>query len=110
MLQIGQLLLRVYSGDEWIAYWEISGGFRTTTSPAIASWGPGRLDVFSRGENNALWHKWFANGAWHAWESLGGFVTAGPAAVSWGTGRIDAFARGTDGAFWHRWFDGAWEP
>jgi hypothetical protein len=65
------------------------------------------LDVFSRGEHDALWHMW-SEGSWSQWESLGGIVTADPAATSWGPGRIDAFARGTGGAFWHRWFEGGW--
>ena len=94
-----------------MGYWSIGAGMTTTTSPALASWGPGRLDVFSRGEDDALWHMSRTAGAaseWSAWESLGGIVTAGPAATSWGPGRIDTFVRGTDGAFWHRWFEGGW--
>ncbi len=49
--------------------WEwLGGGF--TTGPAACSWAPGRLDLFGRGEDSALWHGWFTNGAWHVWESL----------------------------------------
>jgi hypothetical protein len=82
----------------------LGGGF--TTGPAAASWGPGRLDVFGRGEDNALWHAWFENGRWSHWESLGGGLTSRPAAASRGRRRLDVFARGTDNALWHRWFDG----
>jgi len=78
-----------------------------TSGPAASSWAPGRLDVFVRGTDNAMWHKWF-DGAWRGWESLGGGLTSEPAAVSWGPGRIDGFARGTDNQLWHKWFDGAW--
>jgi hypothetical protein len=86
-------------------------GFRTafTSAPAVCSWGPTRLDVFGRGEDNALWHRWLTGREWSDWESLGGTLTAPPAAVSWGEGRIDVFVRGTDLALWHKWFtDGEW--
>jgi Repeat of unknown function (DUF346) len=80
-----------------------------TSAPAVCSWGPARLDVFGRGPDDALWHKWLDGREWSDWESLGGTLTSPPAAVSWGEGRIDAFARGTDNTLQHRWFaDGGW--
>lgn len=82
----------------------LGGGF--TTGPAAVSWGPGRIDVFGRGEDNALWHAWFENGRWSDWELLGGGLTSRPAAASRGHRRLDVFARGTDNAIWHRSFDG----
>lgn len=91
-----------------ISDWEsLGGGF--TSAPAVCSWRSGRLDVFGRGEDFTLWHKWFAGGQWSDWETLGGALTSPPAAVSWGEGRIDVFVRGTDNALWHKWFrDGSW--
>ncbi len=74
-----------------------------TSAPAVASWASGRLDVFVRGTDSALWHKWYQNG-WSGWESLGGVLTSAPGAVSWGPNRIDVFAAGTDSAMWHRWW------
>ena len=88
-----------------MADWESLGG-GLTSAPAIASWAKGRLDVFGRGTDNALWHKSLADGAWSEWKSLRGILTSPPAAVSWGEGRIDVFVRGTDRALWHRWFTG----
>src|SRR5215204_963409 len=85
--------------------WFSLGG-RLTSAPAVCSWGPGRLDVFARGEGNSLLHKWLTGRDWSDWESLGGELTSPPAAVSWGVGRIDVFVRGTDQALWHRWFTG----
>ena len=82
--------------------WESLGGV-LTSGPGVCSWSSGRLDVFVRGTDNALWHKWFSNG-WSGWESLGGVLTSDPAAVSWGPNRIDVFVRGTDNALWHKWF------
>ena len=86
--------------------WESLGGV-ITSGPAASSWANGRLDVFARGTDSALWHKWF-DGGWSDWESLGGVLTSEPAVCSWASGRLDVFARGTDSALWHKWFDGGW--
>ena len=89
----------------WLG-WESLGGV-LTSGPGVSSWKAGRLDVFVRGTDSALWHKWFDNG-WSGWESLGGVLTSTPSAVSWGNGRIDVFVRGTDNALWHKWFQNGW--
>jgi hypothetical protein len=86
--------------------WESLGG-TLTSGPGVASWGSGRLDVFARGTDSALWHIWYDNG-WSTWERLGGTLTSSPGAVSWDQGRIDVFARGTDSALWHIWYDNGW--
>jgi hypothetical protein len=69
----------------------------------------GRLDVFGKGPDNALWQTfWTASGGWRAWTSKGGNLTSAPA-ISWQQDyqRIDVFARGTDNAVWQRyWIDG----
>src|SRR5262245_31602658 len=73
------------------ADWQSLGG-GITSAPAICSWAPGRLDVFARGEDFALWHKYSRDlQSWSEWESLGGGLASPPAAVSWGEGRIDVF-------------------
>jgi hypothetical protein len=36
--------------------WEDLGGI-LSSAPAVSSWSANRLDVFGRGQNNALWHK-----------------------------------------------------
>jgi hypothetical protein len=73
------------------------------SSPAVSSWGSGRLDVFVRGGDNALWHRFSSNNGstWSAWESLGGTLTSDPAAVSWNSNRVDVFARGADNSLQH---------
>jgi hypothetical protein len=38
--------------------WEKLGG-QLTSSPSACSWGGVRIDVFAKGTDNALWHKWF---------------------------------------------------
>jgi hypothetical protein len=74
-------------------------GGRLTSQPAVASWAPGRYDVFARGTDNALWHKWYAGG-WSGWESLEGELSSPPAVASSGVGRLDVFIRGADNALW----------
>ena len=95
---------------------QISGG------PDAASWAPGRLDVFARGTNGHLLHRWFDGGVWGpgglsgGWEDLGSPETASgsgltsdPAAVSTKFNRIDVFARGPNMKLWRkRWNGTSW--
>ncbi|MGI2904554.1 S8 family serine peptidase [Tolypothrix sp. VBCCA 56010] len=83
------------------------------SGPSVASWGSGRLDVFVRGTDDAVWRKWSANGgaSWSNWESLGGVVTSSPASISRAPNLIEVFVRGTDSKLYHKWWDGtAWRP
>jgi len=43
----------------------------------LAQNGDGRLEVFARGDDNAVWHIWqlAANNGWGNWVSLGGTVS-----------------------------------
>jgi len=66
----------------------------------------GRLEVFARGTDNALWHIWQTAphaGPWSAWSSLAGSITSTPAVAVNTDGRLEIFARGTDHALWHIW-------
>ena len=92
--------------DMW-SNWQSLGGV-LTSDPATVSWGDGRTDVFVRGTDNALWHKWF-NGTWSGWESLGGVLSSGPDVSSWAAGHLDVFARGSDNALWQKRFDGLFD-
>jgi hypothetical protein len=93
--------------------WASLGGI-STAKPAMASWGPGRLDVFVRGTDDELWHGWFTGFQFFGWEPLGGVLASGPTVAAWGPNRLDVFVEGTDGGMWHRWWDGTrwngWEP
>ena len=86
--------------------WEDLGGI-ITEGPAAASWAANRLDVFAKGGDNALYHKWWDGSSWGGWESLGGGIDSAPGAVSWGPNRIDVFVRGLDNALYHKWWDGS---
>jgi hypothetical protein len=93
--------------------WEALGGV-LSSGPDAASWGLNRIDVFGRGTDNALWHKWWDGSSWSHWEPLGGVLSADPGVVSWGSGRLDVFVKGADEQLWHRWHEGGawsdWEP
>ena len=70
------------SANSW-SNWEDLGGV-LTSGPGVSSWAANRLDVFVRGTDNALWHKWWNGSSWNGWESLGGVITSAPTAASWG--------------------------
>jgi hypothetical protein len=90
---------------EWSNWADLGGTL--TSSPAAASWGRNRLDVFARGTDNALYHIYWNGSRWSNWDSLGGNLTSSPGAVSWGPNRIDVFVRGTTNALFHKWWDGS---
>jgi hypothetical protein len=95
--------------------WDSLGG-ALTSGPAATSWGGNREDVFARGPDGQLWHRWRDGGGWAPWERIGGLLASGtsPAAVSWGPNRIDVLVTGIDQGLWHAWWDGSswkgWEP
>jgi len=64
----------------------------------------GRLEVFVRGSDKALWHKWQGapNDGWSGWGSLGGWIDLLETARN-ADGRLEVFVRGSDGALWHKW-------
>src|SRR5262252_2994566 len=63
--------------------WESLGG-ALRGAPAVSSWSSGRLDVFVRGTDDAMWHKWWDGNTWSGWEYQSGVLSAHPSAVSWG--------------------------
>lgn len=94
---------------------ESLGGSNVAGDPAISSQESGRLNLFYRGTDSALYHKYFSkasgwsNGTTGAWSNLGGTIASGPDAVSWGDGRIDVVARGNDNAVYLKSYaSGAW--
>jgi spore germination protein YaaH len=84
-------------------------GGTVSASPAVASWGANRLDVFVRWTDGSLRHSGWAGGAWSGWENLGGSFIGEPSVVSWGPNRLDVFVRGTDNSLWHlAWTGSVW--
>ncbi len=77
-----------------------------TSRPAVTRTSDGRLEVFARGTDNALWHIWqTAPGAAfvQSWESRGGVIVDSPAVEKNANGRLEVFARGADNNLWHIW-------
>jgi len=67
--------------------------------------GDGRLEVFVRGDDNAVWHIWQTapNNGWSGWASLGGNIPAVPVVFPNADLRLEVFARGDDNGLWHIW-------
>ena len=86
-----------------VTTWEPMGG-TPISGPGVTHWGPGQnLDVFWRGTDDRLKHKWFPdNQAWSIEEDLGGTLASDPAATSRTTNMRDVFWRGTDNHLKHR--------
>jgi hypothetical protein len=72
--------------------------------PSAVSWAENRIDLFTRGGDNAIWHKSWNGSIWSGWASLGGSVTSSPDAASWSSGRLDVFAMGTNGQLYHKYY------
>jgi hypothetical protein len=105
-LVLGALTASVTPASADFKPWETLGG-QLVGEPASVSWAPGRIDVFVRGTDDHLWHRYY-QGGWSAWENLGGVLTSAPAVSSWGPGRLDVVARGTAGDLQHRYYQGGW--
>ncbi|AKF85453.1 hypothetical protein MFUL124B02_12885 [Myxococcus fulvus 124B02] len=85
------------------------GNHDHASSPAVASWGPNRMDVFTTDLNGQLWQTFWTGSAWSAMSPLGGTLLSTPAAVSRDANRIDVFGRGTDNAIHQKsWNGSAW--
>lgn len=81
--------------------------YRMTSAPDATSWSSDRLDVFWRGWDNTLRHKWWTDtDGWQSTESLGGNLSSGPGAASWAWNRLIVLARWSDGSLRYRRWDG----
>jgi hypothetical protein len=85
-------------------------GLTLNAVPAITTWSGGRLDVFARASDGAIWHAACSSSCtalsnWSGWESLGGYFSSGPAAVAWSAGRIDIIGAGGDTTLYHKDYD-----
>ena len=76
---------------------------------AVESMEAGRVDLFTRGSDDALHQKVLQGGVWSGWNDLGGVLASAPAAVSMNAGRMDVFARSSTDTLVQRTFsNGAW--
>src|SRR5690606_28140924 len=97
------------SQAQWRAWAELDGAI--TSAPTATAWNNNaRIDLFVRGSENQLLHRWLEANRWSEWESLGGDLRSAPSCVSWNNSRIDCFAAmNWSNGLWHIWWDGiAW--
>lgn len=103
-----------WNGQGWSAWASIGAPpVGADGDPSIASWGPGRLDVFVRGNDGKLWQTFSDDyGAhWNPWlKPVGdeGELVRWPEVSSRGPGLYDVFVVGTDGQIWQRFYDNGW--
>jgi hypothetical protein len=100
---------KAWTGTEWFPStekWEDFGG-SFASSPAVASWGPGRLDIVGISKEGSVLHKFWHEG-WSKWEDLGGGPFIGtPRITSWGPGRFDIWALDEKKELNHLYWDGS---
>jgi hypothetical protein len=71
------------------------------SGPAVASRGPGQLDVFALGKDNAMLQESWTGTHWSGWQALCGTFTSKPSGVSFGPNRIDLFEQGSKNDLMH---------
>ncbi|WP_328605234.1 glycoside hydrolase family 27 protein [Amycolatopsis sp. NBC_00345] len=72
--------------------------------PAATAGADGRIDVYVRGLDNAVWQRGYDGNRWGDWHRLGGTLTDSPSVTADGT----LYTRGADGQVWTRATDGSW--
>ncbi|MCC6554630.1 MAG: hypothetical protein IT372_16745 [Polyangiaceae bacterium] len=90
--------------------WRALDGLTLTDALSVCLDSGGRVVVFGRGADGAVWHRWYDGADWSAWVSLDGAILDAPSAVLTADGRLVVFAIGTDRALWHRFHDNGWSP
>ena len=83
--------------------WASRGGI--IFNPVATNNADGRLEVFAKGSDNALWHIWQTapNNGWSGWGSMGGGIQGSIAVGRNADGRLEVFVKGNDSALWHIW-------
>jgi CubicO group peptidase (beta-lactamase class C family) len=87
------------------------GGFRIGSSPSVIANGADFREVFVRGKDGGVYHKFWNGKKWSAWFGLGGQIKDAPSAVQVHPGFYDIYVRGMDDRLWQKWWDGTkWNP
>lgn len=82
--------------------------------PTIVSWAPGRLDVFVRGGDDRLWHRYSQDGGstfvdWYRpFADQGIALASSPNTSSRGPDRLDVYFVGSDGQVYERFWENVW--
>lgn len=94
--------------------WNNLGDQKFASAPAVASWGPGHLEVFALDQSQKIQHNWyrFGAGGWSGWYGFTGDQTfqGAPAAAAYAPNKLHLFARGTDNKLYQRYLTapGVW--
>ncbi len=99
------------NGGWYNGYESITGALGSNSpsgTPAIASWGPNRLDAFVIDRNNNLMHAWW-DGNWHGdWENPFATDAVGdPVVISRNPGQVEVFYRTHSGSLSHFFYNGS---
>jgi alpha-galactosidase len=107
----GDLQVSKRDGENWSGKWTSLGGprgARILGQPAAYGSAGGRVDVFVRGTDNAVYQRTFKNGKWCEWAKLGGSVTDAPTVAFTSPDSWTLVARGADGKVWQRGNNSGW--
>jgi hypothetical protein len=101
---ISCVALREGSAGVWQFYYDGAGwgqsdlGGIAASAPSVVSWGPGRLDVMVRGQDEAMYWSSWQDGTWNlSWTRIDGVLRSAPACTSRRVTSLDCFALDTRG-------------
>jgi serine protease len=104
----------------WTNLGNPGAGISLTGAPSVASWGPGRFDVFvgDGASNRRLRHWFWQSGCCTGWDDWGTLPSGGgmnllgdPSVIAMGDNRLDITVQGSDKNFYKRtwdWGDRGW--
>jgi hypothetical protein len=100
---------KAWNGSAWTGWASLGGIVQGSVGAAV--YGPGQIDLYARGLDNALYQRWNDGSGWNSsgWQRHNdGFLLGGaPVVVATLAGFRDVFARGQDGSPWHKYWDGS---
>ena len=102
-----RLFYRAYENDTWqgTGWVDLTDGHSIQLSPAAASWGPNRLDLFAVWDKQ-VHHRAYNNGTWSPWtENLEGATNDVPAAAAAKLLRVDVLVHTTDNFMARRYWE-----
>jgi len=97
---LGLFALPASGAEYWLQLGDGAG------PPAAVRNGDGRLEVFARRTDGAIWHIWqepTQDTGWSAWQSLGGSFASDPAVALTADGRLEVFVRTAAGTIAQKW-------
>lgn len=104
-----------WDGQQWQPSdggWAVhDDGFKLGSSPAVVAAGAHFREVFARGADGAVYHKFWDGSKWNGWFGLGGEIKGAPSVVIPSPGTLDVYVWGSDDRLWQKWWDGkSWNP